>query len=232
MSDYFLPRDYCPNPPIAHGGEPYWTEPRIKLSHRYQYHVYQLAAAIASRESRFSIADVGCGPATKLLHFFGEKYELYGFDLPESIQICKQRHERGVFSEVDFDGAVNSDGLQKKFELIICADIIEHLANPAYLIDFIRDIAAPDAKILWSTPNRNRLYASETLSPANPAHVREWSDSEFKQFVESFGFTVLQQLHFPIMRLGFDLYSIQNLAMRISDSERANPNQLLVCQYE
>lgn len=75
-----------------------------------------------------------------------------------------------------------------KADLVVCADVIEHVADPDALMRFIARVAKD--RVVISTPDRDLVYAGRTRyrfgPPANPAHVREWNMDEFNRYVARF----------------------------------------------
>ena len=79
MTDYGLPPDYVVNPvrtpeSDTSGTAQYWNRARIRLSGRYQYAVYAHARELADARDTQVVVDFGCGPATKLCRFFGDRF--------------------------------------------------------------------------------------------------------------------------------------------------------------
>ena len=71
-------------------------------------------------------------------------------------------------------------------DLIICADVIEHVEDPDQFMKHM--LAIRDWKCLMiSTPERNKRRGSWHYGPPpNPAHYREWSMEELKRFVAGY----------------------------------------------
>jgi hypothetical protein len=81
-----------------------------------------------------------------------------------------------------------------KADLVICADVIEHLDNPDDLLDFIDDI---DFRLLIiSTPERDGQAGKNDFGPPeNTSHYREWNAVEFKNYLRQW-FVVKDQVIF------------------------------------
>ncbi len=52
------------------------------------------------------------------------------------------------------------ESLGKKFDIIVMADIIEHVNNPVDLLKFYSQFLTPDGKMLITTPNAKRIQDS------------------------------------------------------------------------
>ncbi|HET8995758.1 MAG TPA: methyltransferase domain-containing protein, partial [Acetobacteraceae bacterium] len=67
------------------------------------------------------------------------------------------------------------------FDLIACFETVEHVADPAALLQALRRLCAPGGTIVVSCPND-----PATLSPGatNPFHVRTYTFGQFREFAE------------------------------------------------
>ncbi len=203
MSDssytYELPPNYrCNRPPDRSGGgscaQTYWTPERVTLSAYYQHAVYSQARTIADNAGASTIYDIGCGPATKLLNFFDDSFTLVGVDTQEAISYCRARHSRGTFFIADLDSPeATLPNDVPPADMVICADVIEHLLHPEHLLSFIASSLGPAGIAVISTPERDALYGPGNLQPSNPEHVREWSMSELARFLVDNDMSVTHQ---------------------------------------
>lgn len=204
MSDrYAIRPDYCARE-AQQSLDPaeaarYWTPARLALSGQWQYYVYRLARDLARRRGAKSVLDVGSGPGTKIRDLI----EPLGVDLalvdqPSTRPIAERTLPGATFvaadlSEIDLD-------LGRRFDLIVCSDVVEHLLDPDPCVAFVRAHLEPRGLALFSTPDRERLRGANCLESPHPEHVREWSGSEFRAYLESRGFAVERQHWFPARR--------------------------------
>ncbi|MCP4266065.1 MAG: class I SAM-dependent methyltransferase, partial [Candidatus Brocadiaceae bacterium] len=71
----------------------------------------------------------------------------------EAAEIARTRLDKIIVSDID-KAPLDTFGLEKEcFDLIICADILEHLYDPWKIVNDLRDYLIPDGKILASIPN-------------------------------------------------------------------------------
>lgn len=144
----------------------------------YQNDVYIFAQKIAEKYSLYKISDVGCGSGYKLIKYF-DTYNTIGYDLKPTISLLKNKYPDKKWTISDFDQ------IPEETDLVICADVIEHVLNPNELIEFI--IKMNPKHIIISTPDRNLLHdklgRSHTGPPHNKHHVREWSFEEFNKYI-------------------------------------------------
>lgn len=180
--------------------ETYWTEERIESSFRYQHHVYRLAAKIAQKMDLISAMDLGSGPGTKARDFLSPVLnEIVLVDQPSSKPLAQT-----VFPGANFIGANFEESdvvLDRQFDLIICADVLEHLYNPMPCLKFAFHHLAPTGIVIFSTPERDILRGKGCMSSPHPAHVREWNSDEFKSLLDFSGFNIVQHSCVPSEKL-------------------------------
>ena len=209
-------------------GKDYWTRKRIRYSRIYQYHVYRYAAKIIQEKKLKSLIDVGCGPASKLVRINSEIPDLSitGIDQHDAINYCKKAHSFGEWYIDDFE---NPDAKlpERKGDLVICADVIEHVLDPDKVLEYCKYRLNDGGYILLSTPDRVRIHGENNTKPKNIDHVREWSADEFSQYLKSRGFKVVEHLHQKGVRPGLNkLYA----RVLFNHFVRKNPVHLLYNQ--
>lgn len=192
-SNYFIKEGYKPRVDIVphsavEGGASYWSSNRKDSSRYYQCSVYARAAAIAASLGQASVADVGCGSGYKLMNIlFPVTKDVTGFDQPYIIEYCTREYPAAQWQSLDLDARNDAD---RKYDVVICADVIEHLEDPDKLLNFIKSASHQDTKILISTPERDVLHGADNLSPTNRDHIREWNQEELCRYLEHSGFAV------------------------------------------
>lgn len=195
MNTYGIRPDYVINPQAAES--PY--EDTWENSRTYQYWVYERLIELA--EPGCSILDLGCGYGWKLRYWVQDTGAyITGMDLPEVIEYCVREHDFGNWASIDLSVPPPSPAPAEtpKYDLIVCADVIEHLPNPDLLLEWIRHFSHEGTLALLSTPNRELVYGPDHLGPpANPSHFREWGWDELSNYIEDAGFTVLSHEHLP-----------------------------------
>jgi len=108
------------------------------------------------REAPEQMFEIGCGSgATGMAIKRKFPNVIYiGLDSDkEAAEIARTRLDRVIVSDIE-KVHLDSFGLKKEcFDLIICADILEHLYDPWKTIFELRDYLTPEGKILASIPN-------------------------------------------------------------------------------
>ena len=73
--------------------------------------------------------------------------------------------------------------------MVVCANVIEHLLRPEFLLENLREILPSIEALVVSTPNRDTTSGPEDFGPpADPSRVREWNVEEFAALLEAWGF--------------------------------------------
>jgi 2-polyprenyl-3-methyl-5-hydroxy-6-metoxy-1,4-benzoquinol methylase len=138
---------------------------------------YRLAAQYVPGQR---VLDAGCGEGygTALLASAGAA-GVVGVDVDEAtIEHARERYG-GEFQVADvtqlpFDAA--------SFDLVVCFETIEHVADARQVVAELRRVLADDGMLVISTPNPAEYVAE------NEFHVREYTPDEFSELLED---------HFP-----------------------------------
>jgi 2-polyprenyl-3-methyl-5-hydroxy-6-metoxy-1,4-benzoquinol methylase len=128
-----------------------------------------LEEIIDNREN-LEILDFGCGRGS--YYKLSLKHNLYGLDISLENRLISENKGYKII------GATIEDIGQKKFDLIILVDVLEHLPNPDEAIGLIYDHLKPNGVLLLQVPYREDLSAY--LSDDYPfKYVHLWSFDEF-----------------------------------------------------
>lgn len=154
----------------------------------WQKEVYLLAAEKMKEIGGSTVIDVGCGSGYKLLHMLGD-YKTLGIEVNPGFDWLKEKYPEREWLLFD-----EAEASRLKADLVICADVIEHLENPDDLLDFMDDI---DFRLLLiSTPERDAQAGKNDFGPPeNTSHYREWNAVEFKNYLRQW-FVVKDQVIF------------------------------------
>ena len=198
-SSYYLPAGYVENlidrrPVAAYSAPP--------PNPAYQAAVYRFAASLAAKHSLARILDVGCGSGIKVLRLARPERKITGLDDAVCIKHCVASHSAGRWLVENFDE--NRRAIDEVLDLIICADVIEHVIYPDRLLNKILNYSHKDSHVVISTPDRSRTHGQEPLGPpANKVHVREWAAPELASLIRSQGFAIASHTHVPARDLSW-----------------------------
>jgi 2-polyprenyl-3-methyl-5-hydroxy-6-metoxy-1,4-benzoquinol methylase len=154
--------------------ELHWDD--TNLTDECQKEVYEWARFYLEKNGYKNVLDIGCGSGFKLMHYFSD-CNTVGVEVEATYTYLKQK-----YPDRNWINAAQPDRIPKKTDLIICADVIEHLLNPDELLQLIESI---DFEILFiSTPER-KMYRGWTDygPPQHIYHVREWNAKEFRRYI-------------------------------------------------
>lgn len=203
MKTYCIREDYEPRTTaetFVDDPRDYWNDTRLARSRSYQYYVYKKAAEIVASKKDCRFADIGCGYPIKTRELI--------LPLTEHITLIDQPSMKGIveehfpnFSFIPQNLEEPTETLKDAFDCIICDDVIEHLLNPDPLLDFLKQILAPDGIVVISTPERDMERGPNNLSSPKVEHVREWNSSEFICYLEQEGFNVESHSTMPKRKL-------------------------------
>ena len=206
-----FPPDYFIKPGYQHrevaltnnrvSGKLYWTDKRIRTASEYQYSVYDLAIRLVSERRTGRLVDVGCGIGVKLgkVAAAHPDLEIVGLDQAETIDVCRQIHDFGTWVADDFDRPDPAMADIAPADMVICSDVIEHVASPDRLIAYIKGKLRCDGVLILSTPERDVLRGKANMRSPKREHVREWNRMEMTRLLEFAGFQILDwQLHYPV----------------------------------
>lgn len=125
--------------------------------------------------------------------------ELYGFDFDDEGLEALNKHGFKDLYKADLE-RLEDVPLDKKFDVIIAGEMIEHLTNPGLFLRGIRRFMGPKTKLVITTVNaycgmRFVQYALRgrggTAEPVHPDHVAYYSYRTLRLLVEKEGFEVI-----------------------------------------
>lgn len=144
----------------------YWSPWRVKDAARWQRHIYALAAREARAAMRnpardparpVRVLDVGCGVCVKLVeHLLPTGAHVVGIDQASALAVARSLGCRSDLHPVNLESP--SLDLGCTFDVILCADVLEHLRDPAALLRALRPLLAAEGVLVASLPNSGHWY--------------------------------------------------------------------------
>ncbi len=164
-----------------------------------------------SNEARM-VLDIGCGDGSSKFNF-DQSVEYHGVDFSDTA-LAKAAQAGIITKKVDLnqDGLPYADGT---FDIIICADILEHLLFPermlaeahrvlrsgGFLISAIPNVTSwvnrlvvPLGFFPWGIESTGLMPLNETLFHFNAGHVRAFNKRTVRNLYGKIGFSRLQYL--------------------------------------
>ena len=100
------------------------------------------------------VLDVGCGPGYLCELLTARGYRVTGL---EKAGWGPPDGPRG-YALIDADLDRGLPSMDARFDVIVCADVLEHLRDPAALLRQLRGVLAPGGRLIASLPNSGHLY--------------------------------------------------------------------------
>jgi methionine biosynthesis protein MetW len=144
------------------------------------------------------VLDVGCAGG-ELGHLLRQQgHYVVGIDLDTTEATTQNLDE---FFAADLDRGVPHD-VTGQFDVVICADVLEHLRRPDELLRGLHDHLNPSSRVIVSVPNFAHWYARvrvasgrfdyDTRGILDATHLRFFTDRTFRKMAERCGFEVLR----------------------------------------
>jgi 2-polyprenyl-3-methyl-5-hydroxy-6-metoxy-1,4-benzoquinol methylase len=143
---------------------------------------------VTSNKEPFELLDIGCGGGGLgriIRNTFGNQVRLTGVDISDvALEMAAKQYDKVIKSNIE-----NGDFLKelggKKFEYIVCLEVLEHLFHPVSFLNRLKDAVTEDGFIIISAPNfafyRNRYaalkgeYPREEILYDDIEHLHHWT---------------------------------------------------------
>jgi len=151
-------------------------------------HSRRLFLAMTADLSPNKIVDIGCGEGS-LLAALGRMHSnasLTGFEISDkALSLAQLTLPNAEFSQLD----VEKDTCERTFDLVVSADVIEHIKDDETAIANIAKMTAPGGRVVLSTL-RGRMRDFER----DIGHVRNYADRELQNKLAGAGLKVELEL--------------------------------------
>ena len=138
------------------------------IKHRYAHEIDPNGGSAAARLARMvepgqRVLELGTGPGTvtRILHSKGCKVTGVEMD-PETLAMCAPFCERTLQANLE-DPAWHASLAGEKFDVILCADVLEHLRDPRPLLSLLQQFLNDSGCVLMSLPNASHLSVVASL---------------------------------------------------------------------
>ncbi len=150
------------------------------------------------------ILDVGCGDGTLGSMLLKNSNEIFGIEANEgAAEIAKKRGLRVKVQDIESGFSFNNN----TFDVVVAAEIIEHILDTDFFIDEVRRVLKPNGFLVLSTPNiaslGKRVYLLLGKNPyfeasfgyppeAQAGHIRFFTKDLLMNFLKYRGFTIVK----------------------------------------
>ncbi len=185
--------------------EPYAYKPSAHSSHG---RVLQMM----EHRSPMRVLDVGCGPGWLAEALRRQGHSVTGVDLAEEPGV---RERMDHFVQADLEAGL-PDQIGAGFDVVIAADVIEHVRRPEQLIEQMTNRLRPGGTVIASVPNishwypRGRtalgLFDYDQRGILDATHLRFFTRRSFLRTINSCGLHAVARRHtgLPFDALGVD----------------------------
>lgn len=142
------------------------------------------------------VLDIGCGAGTLSYYLAQKTHSVCGIDISElAIDKCNETKKSLDLKNIEFK-VMNFpyEIPKKKYDLIICFEVIEHLQEDELALEQIYSLLNPNGLLILSTPSLNaplhRLGYTKEFDK-KVGHLRRYTENELVKMFRSAGFSIL-----------------------------------------
>ena len=149
-----------------------------------------------SKKSPCRVLDVGCSDGALGERIRAQGHVVVGIDL-ERHDLVEDRLNKFIQADLDQGVPKNLPGL---FDVVLCADVVEHVRQPDVLLSELRAVVAPGGSVLVSIPNFGHWYPRvrtmfglfdyDRRGILDRTHVRFFTHRSFKRLAQNAGYSV------------------------------------------
>ncbi len=142
------------------------------------------------------VLDLGCSDGVVGARLVAQGHQVVGVDLVEHKGV---RERLTDFHEADLEAGI-PDAVGDGFDVVLAADVLEHVRNPEAVLDAIRERLRPGGRLITSIPNFGHWYPRTRVAFGrfdydargilDQGHLRFFTKRSFARLVEKAGWTI------------------------------------------
>ena len=146
------------------------------------------------------ILDVGCG-AGVMGRLLGQKSNIFGIELDRDLAKLAEAHCEKVY-HLDLEKLRGSDIQEDELDFIIFGDVLEHIKNPKYVIDVLKEKLKPGGYAVFSLPNIAQIqfrikllfgnFDYEEVGVLAKSHLRLYTYKSSVELIRSAGLKIIR----------------------------------------
>ncbi|MEI8241509.1 MAG: methyltransferase domain-containing protein, partial [Actinomycetota bacterium] len=187
---------------VGHLGAPYAFKPSPYSSHG------RILQMLQGRPP-MQILDVGCGPGWLAEALTRAGHTVTGIDAARDEGVERRMHR---FIQADLTEGLPQ--LDQQFDVVLAADVIEHLPDPGRLLSDFEHVVRPGGSVIASVPNVGHWYPRSRIilgrfdydqrGILDASHLRFFTRRSFLRLAKGAGLDPLRNLHtgLPLDALG------------------------------
>jgi glycosyltransferase involved in cell wall biosynthesis len=169
-------------------------------------------STLLSSKPPSKILDLGCSSGLLAERLRAMGHHVTGVDVAEIDGVGERT---SAFFKADLNQGIPPE-VGSDFDIVLAADVLEHLARPGVLMDQIREVLSPEGTAIFCVPNIGHWYPRLRVALGkfdydqrgilDSTHLRFFTRRSIKRLVERRGYTVrrIEAVGLPLDALGVE----------------------------
>ncbi|MGQ3891032.1 bifunctional 2-polyprenyl-6-hydroxyphenol methylase/3-demethylubiquinol 3-O-methyltransferase UbiG [Legionella sp. CNM-4043-24] len=175
------------------------------------------------------VLDVGCGGGILSESMAACGAEVSGIDAEQSVIDCAIAHARETYPAINYQCVSLEDYQAEPFDAITCMEMLEHVPDPALVIEHCVRLLKPGGFLLLSTINRTWMaYATAIVGAEYLLGLLPRQTHDYNKFIKP-GELAAQARRFGLDVVGLRGMSYNPLSRSASLQESVAVNYLMSC---
>ncbi len=170
----------------------FYSSERLEGADRFQNRHRSIVQIVEQKKTCGNILEIGCGTGGLLACFDKEKWNCHGVEpSPQASKIANSRKNISVFN-----GFLDEQTFETKFDVILLIDVVEHLKTPSELFKLLNKYLMAEGIVVVATGDINSFtsrFAGRWWSYFGSwEHLSFFSSKSMETFLSKHGLDVLE----------------------------------------